>query len=320
MSTSHHNDKESNLKIHEVAAHDGRESNLKIDEVAPYDGRESHLKLHKSLSKQKEGLEKIFYLTLATFGTTFLIKANMSDSSIFKTSSKKVNYMTLMTKNKNVNLFISIIIYIFENYTIIVRQGCLSYFYYFFKESHTYMHLIQENAVHVSLFMFEITNIYGNDNPELKTLLAICKIPLKFTSDRSIILTQFNILIILDHLTKHPQNTSFVNGIIEASASSATIQPELAMRNVLLYMLKASTDIMSKITIATAPIKKRKMGQGQGKVIHKYINNSYLTRRKLKKNKNQERLDKKETRKNGKLSRNRLRNLPNMRYTRNNRR
>lgn len=244
----------------------------------------------------------------------------MSDSSIFKTSSKKVNYMTLMTKNKNVNLFISIIIYIFENYTIIVRQGCLSYFYYFFKESYTYMHLIQENAVHVSLFMFEITNIYGNDNPELKTLLAICKIPLKFTSDRSIILTQFDILIILQHLTEHPQNTSFVNGIIEATASSATIQPELAMRNVLLYMLKASTDIMTNITIATAPTKKRKFSQGQGKVIRKYINNSYLTRRKLKKNKNQERLDKKETRINGKLSRTRRRNLPNMRYTRNNRR
>ena len=225
-----------------------------------------------------------------------------------------------MTKNKNVNLFISIIIYIFENYTIIVRQGCLSYFYYFFKESYTYMHLIQENAVHVSLFMFEITNIYGNDNPELKTLLAICKIPLKFTSDRSIILTQFDILIILQHLTEHPQNTSFVNGIIEATASSATIQPELAMRNVLLYMLKASTDIMTNITIATAPTKKRKFSQGQGKVIRKYINNSYLTRRKLKKNKNQERLDKKETRINGKLSRTRRRNLPNMRYTRNNRR
>ena len=56
----------------------------------------------------------------------------------------------------------------------------------------------------------------------------------------------------------------------------------------------------------------------RGKFKKKRIN--YLTRRKLKKNKNQERLDKKETRKNGKLSRNRLRNLPNMRYTRNNRR
>lgn len=59
--TSHHDEKESNLNIDEVAPHDGIESHLNKHEVAPHDGRESHLSLQMSLSKQKEGLEKIFY-------------------------------------------------------------------------------------------------------------------------------------------------------------------------------------------------------------------------------------------------------------------
>jgi hypothetical protein len=169
------------------------------------------------------------------------------------------------------------------------------------------MHLIQENAVYVSLFEFVITNI--DSNPELNALLSKCQIKPNITRDHSIVLTQFDILIILGYLINRMPNTDFVNGINEASRTSDTIQPEIAMRNVLLYMLNTSIDIMQNITIA----KKRK--RGEGKVIRKYRNKDYLTRRKLKKNENKERLDKKVTRKNEKLSRNKHRNLPIMRYT-----